>query len=134
MIGLFQEHGPCRITNDSSNVVSNPYSWNNDAHVLYIEKPVGVGFSCSTLAVGTSQQAAADVWTFLQIFFTDARSINPTISLSGQNPTSYPSRSSQMDPDWSHNMKLWRTLWTHIFCVSPKDVIYGDPYLTLPLL
>ncbi len=29
MIGLFQENGPCRITNDSSDVAYNQYSWNN---------------------------------------------------------------------------------------------------------
>lgn len=28
MIGLFQEHGPCRITNDSSGVTLNTESWN----------------------------------------------------------------------------------------------------------
>ncbi|KAG6831447.1 hypothetical protein H0H87_005119 [Tephrocybe sp. NHM501043] len=73
MIGLFQEHGPCRITNDSSTVTLNPYSWNNEANVLYIDQPVGVGFSHGDLKVGTSQAAAADVWTFLQIFFSDTR-------------------------------------------------------------
>lgn len=73
MIGLVQEHGPCRITNDSSSVTLNPYSWNNQANVLYIDQPVGVGFSHGDLKVGTSQQAAADVWTFLQIFFKDSR-------------------------------------------------------------
>ncbi|CAA7266088.1 unnamed protein product [Cyclocybe aegerita] len=73
MIGLFQENGPCRITNDSSSVTLNPHSWNNEANVLYIDQPVGVGFSHGDLNVGTSQQAAADVWTFLQIFFKDER-------------------------------------------------------------
>ena len=73
MIGLFQENGPCRITNDSSTVINNPNSWNDEAHVLYIDQPVGVGFSYGTLDVGTSQEAAADVWTFLQIFFKDSR-------------------------------------------------------------
>lgn len=29
MIGLFQEHGPCRISNDSTTLNYNPYSWNN---------------------------------------------------------------------------------------------------------
>ena len=73
MIGLFQEHGPCRITNDSQTVKLNPYSWNSQSNVLYIDQPVGVGFSHGTLDVGTSQQAAADVWKFLQIFLSDAR-------------------------------------------------------------
>ncbi|KAF8184211.1 serine carboxypeptidase [Pholiota molesta] len=73
MIGLFQEHGPCRITNDSSSVTLNPFSWNNNANVLYIDQPVGVGFSHGDLKVGTSQQAAADVWKFMQIFLSDSR-------------------------------------------------------------
>ncbi|KAF8073373.1 serine carboxypeptidase [Lyophyllum atratum] len=73
MIGLVQEHGPCRITNDSSSVTVNPYSWNNEANVLYIDQPVGVGFSHGDLNVGTSQQAAADIWTFMQIFLSDSR-------------------------------------------------------------
>lgn len=73
MIGLFQELGPCRINNDSSTVSLNPFSWNNEANVLFIDQPVGVGFSHGDTNVGTSQEAAADVWTFLQIFFKDSR-------------------------------------------------------------
>ncbi|KAF9558963.1 serine carboxypeptidase [Agrocybe pediades] len=73
MIGLLQENGPCRITNDSSSVVLNPYSWNNEANILFIDQPVGVGFSHGDLKVGTSEQAAADVWSFLQIFLADKR-------------------------------------------------------------
>ncbi|KAG6889891.1 hypothetical protein C0995_013867 [Termitomyces sp. Mi166 len=73
MLGLFQELGPCRISNDSSTVSLNPFSWNNEANVLFIDQPVGVGFSHGDLKVGTSQAAAADVWSFLQIFFKDSR-------------------------------------------------------------
>ena len=73
MIGLFQEHGPCRITNDSSSVALNPFSWNNDANVLYIDQPVGAGFSHGDRKVGTSQEAASDVWTFMQMFLSDSR-------------------------------------------------------------
>ena len=73
MIGLFQEHGPCRITNDSSSVTLNRYSWNNEANILYIDQPVGVGFSYGALKVGTSEEAAADVWTFIQVFLSDIR-------------------------------------------------------------
>jgi len=41
--------------------------------MLYIDQPVGVGFSHGTATVGTSEAAAADVWKFLQIFFADPR-------------------------------------------------------------
>ena len=33
MIGLFQENGPCRISNDSKTVNLNPNSWNTVANV-----------------------------------------------------------------------------------------------------
>ncbi|KAJ7890752.1 serine carboxypeptidase [Mycena leptocephala] len=76
MLGLLQELGPCRITNDSSSVTLNPFSWNNNANVLFIDQPVGTGFSHGNMSVGTSQAAAADVWTFLQIFLKDLRFSN----------------------------------------------------------
>ncbi|KAI0287694.1 serine carboxypeptidase [Russula brevipes] len=73
MIGLFQELGPCRINNQSSGVDLNPTSWNTNANVLFIDQPVGVGFSYGSMTVGTSRQAAVDVWKFLQIWFADSR-------------------------------------------------------------
>ncbi|KAJ7054534.1 alpha/beta-hydrolase [Mycena amicta] len=76
MYGLFQENGPCRITNDSSAVTLNPWSWNSDSNVLYIDQPVGVGFSHGTMSVNTSIAAAADVWKFMQIFLKDRRFAN----------------------------------------------------------
>jgi len=73
MIGLFQEHGPCRITNDSSSVTFNEYSWNNAASMLYIDQPIGAGWSYGDETVGTSEEAASDVWKFMQIFLEDSR-------------------------------------------------------------
>lgn len=57
MIGHFQEHGLCRITNDSSSVTLNRYSWNNEANIKYIDQTVGVGFSYGAMKVGTSEKA-----------------------------------------------------------------------------
>ncbi|KAF7345755.1 Carboxypeptidase [Mycena venus] len=76
MLGLLQEHGPCRIANNSESVTLNPFSWNTNSNILYIDQPVGVGFSHGTESIGTSQEAAADVWTFLQIFLKDSRFSN----------------------------------------------------------
>ncbi|OBZ77227.1 Carboxypeptidase S1 [Grifola frondosa] len=73
MIGLFQEHGPCRINNDSMDVTLNPNSWNEVSNMLYIDQPIGAGFSYGSTTVSTSQEAASDVWKFLQIFFSDSR-------------------------------------------------------------
>ncbi|KAJ3523716.1 hypothetical protein NMY22_g11320 [Coprinellus aureogranulatus] len=74
MYGLFQEHGPCFISNDSSTFRHNAYSWNSNANVMYIDQPAGVGFSITNPPkIGTSREAAVDVWTFLQIWLKDAR-------------------------------------------------------------
>ncbi|KAF8480369.1 serine carboxypeptidase [Russula ochroleuca] len=73
MLGLFQELGPCRINNDSTEVYLNPRSWNEVANVLFIDQPAGTGFSYGIENVDTSEQAAVDVWEFLQIWFADSR-------------------------------------------------------------
>ncbi|XP_019199832.1 PREDICTED: serine carboxypeptidase-like 45 isoform X1 [Ipomoea nil] len=45
-VGAFSENGPFR---PSGNVlVKNEYSWNTEANMLYLESPIGVGFSYST--------------------------------------------------------------------------------------
>jgi carboxypeptidase C (cathepsin A) len=41
--------------------------------MLYIDQPVGVGWSHGTETVGTSEEAASDVWKFLQIFLKDSK-------------------------------------------------------------
>jgi carboxypeptidase C (cathepsin A) len=41
--------------------------------MLFIDQPVGVGFSHGIESIGTSQDAAADMWSFLQIFLKDSR-------------------------------------------------------------
>ncbi|PIO61182.1 serine carboxypeptidase, partial [Teladorsagia circumcincta] len=46
--GLFLENGPFRIGKDGKTIARNPYAWNQFANVLYLESPVGVGYSYST--------------------------------------------------------------------------------------
>jgi len=45
MMGLLQENGPCFVGSDSNSTYLNPYSWNNEVNMLYIDQPVQVGFS-----------------------------------------------------------------------------------------
>uniref|UniRef100_A0A7C9D069 Carboxypeptidase n=2 Tax=Opuntia streptacantha TaxID=393608 RepID=A0A7C9D069_OPUST len=44
--GAFSENGPFRPSGDV--LLKNDYSWNKEANMLYLESPVGVGFSYST--------------------------------------------------------------------------------------
>ncbi|KFK44686.1 hypothetical protein AALP_AA1G290400 [Arabis alpina] len=43
--GAFKEHGPFRVHSDGKTLYRNPYSWNQETNVLYIESPAGIGFS-----------------------------------------------------------------------------------------
>ena len=47
-IGLFQENGPCHFVNGSSTPSLNPYSFNSVANMLYVDQPIGTGFSYGT--------------------------------------------------------------------------------------
>ena len=69
MIGLFQENGPCHFVNGASTPSNNTNSFNNYANMLYIDQPIGVGFSYGTDDVSSTSQAAPYVWTLLQAFF-----------------------------------------------------------------
>ncbi|KAF8632022.1 hypothetical protein AX17_004965 [Amanita inopinata Kibby_2008] len=73
-MGLLMELGPCNIdmTNSSSSGVTwNPYSWNEEANIFFLDQPVGVGFSYAEYGetIETTEQAAKNVHAFISIFF-----------------------------------------------------------------
>lgn len=69
MVGLFQENGPCHFVNGASEPSLNPYSWNEYANMLYIDQPIGVGFSYGNNPVNSTVSAAPLVWKLLQAFY-----------------------------------------------------------------
>ncbi|TYJ43663.1 hypothetical protein E1A91_A03G168000v1 [Gossypium mustelinum] len=70
-VGAFSENGPFRPSGEV--LVKNEYSWNREANMLYLEAPIGVGFSYS--ADDSSYEAVNDKITardnlvFLQNWF-----------------------------------------------------------------
>ncbi|KAG2134306.1 Alpha/Beta hydrolase protein [Suillus cothurnatus] len=69
MIGLFQENGPCLVNADRNSTTLNPYSWNDLSNIIYIDQPIGTGFSYGTDTVNSTEAAAPFVWTAFQVLF-----------------------------------------------------------------
>jgi carboxypeptidase C (cathepsin A) len=54
------ENGPCSVNTDSNSTTLNPWSWNNEVNMLYIDQPNMVGYSYDSLVNGTMNQAPTD--------------------------------------------------------------------------
>ncbi|KAI2465142.1 putative carboxypeptidase S1 [Annulohypoxylon bovei var. microspora] len=67
--GLFTQIGPCHFVNNETEPSLNPYAFNNYANMLYIDQPIGVGFSYGNETVNSTKAAAPLVWNFLQAFY-----------------------------------------------------------------
>lgn len=69
MVGLFQENGPCLVNSDGKTTKYNPYSYNNVSNMIYIDQPIGTGFSYGTSNVNSTQAASPYVWLAIQALF-----------------------------------------------------------------
>jgi carboxypeptidase C (cathepsin A) len=66
-VAVFYENGPFSINHDLS-LKNNSYSWNDVANVLYVDQPVGTGFSDCTGITHfdtTEEEIAANMGLFL---------------------------------------------------------------------
>ncbi|KAK4481655.1 hypothetical protein RD792_012562 [Penstemon davidsonii] len=71
--GLAEEIGPFHIEKDGTTLYLNPYSWNKAANILFLDSPVGVGYSYSNtssdlLSNGDKRTAAENLEFLLKWF------------------------------------------------------------------
>ncbi|MFE2108083.1 hypothetical protein ACFXAF_19765 [Kitasatospora sp. NPDC059463] len=73
LAGLFLENGPLRVADDATGTISvSPDSWNQEAHVLYWDQPVGAGYSyceAEDTYVEDEETLGRMFWLALQRFF-----------------------------------------------------------------
>uniref|UniRef100_A0A803KRD9 Carboxypeptidase n=1 Tax=Chenopodium quinoa TaxID=63459 RepID=A0A803KRD9_CHEQI len=71
--GGLLELGPFRVKSDGKTLIRNPYAWNKVANVIFLESPVGVGFSYgkepAIYAESGDTSTAKDAYTFLVNWF-----------------------------------------------------------------
>ncbi|KAJ1833605.1 hypothetical protein LPJ63_002649 [Coemansia sp. RSA 2711] len=67
--GLLSGVGPCHVGSDSNSTTTNPYSWNTNVNILFLDQPTNTGYSYGA-NVSTTRNAARDVVTFLRRFYT----------------------------------------------------------------
>jgi cathepsin A (carboxypeptidase C) len=85
LTGLFMELGPSFI-NEKREVKFNPYSWNANASVIFLDQPVNVGYSYSGSSVSNTIAAGKDVYALLTLFFKQfPEYANQTFHISGES-------------------------------------------------
>ncbi|KAG5367940.1 Carboxypeptidase Y [Yarrowia sp. C11] len=88
MFALTFENGPSLINNPEIKPIHNPWSWNNNATMIYLDQPAGAGFSyvsAGGTASRTSKEAAKSVFAFLTLFFEKYPHLPRKIHISGES-------------------------------------------------
>lgn len=69
LTGLFFELGPASIDKNLK-PINNPYSWNNNATVIFLDQPANTGYSYTNGdGVADTVTAGKDTYAFLKLFF-----------------------------------------------------------------
>jgi cathepsin A (carboxypeptidase C) len=69
LIALFKENGPCTVNADGKTTSINPWSWNQNASIIYIDQPSSVGFSRGPGDETGEWDVAPQAYKFLTSFF-----------------------------------------------------------------
>ncbi|KAA1073105.1 hypothetical protein PGT21_035721 [Puccinia graminis f. sp. tritici] len=66
MIGAFQENGPIMWDPGRTSAIKNPYSWHTRSSMLYVDHPIGVGYSVGKAVIDNEYQVADYLCRFLE--------------------------------------------------------------------
>ncbi|KAI0186925.1 alpha/beta-hydrolase, partial [Astrocystis sublimbata] len=133
MMGLLEENGPCIIESDSKSTHLNPWSWNNEVNMLYIDQPNQVGFSYDELMNGTA--IARQDFESLQIVPTDFSKGVPASNLthrvgtfSSQKITQTANSTAQAAHAFWHFAQSWFTEFPHYKPTDNRISLWAESY------
>lgn len=73
-LALLAENGPCSISADGQSTIDNPFSWNSNANIMWVDQPAMVGYSYGAKIVDldhNESQVGEDMYWFLQEFYKE---------------------------------------------------------------
>jgi len=87
--GLFQENGPVTWQSGTFAPVPNEYTWRNLTNMVWVEQPVGTGFSQGTPDARSETDVAREFLGFFQNFMTTFGLQNKKVYVTGESYAGY---------------------------------------------
>lgn len=132
MMGLLEENGPCFVEDDSKSTRLNPWSWNNEVNMLYIDQPAQVGFSYDVL---TNCTVELDPAVGLGITPTDFGGESPVVNLTtlaGTYGSQNSSRTADSTPHAGHALwhfaQTWFSEFPHYRPADDRISVWAESY------
>jgi len=71
-LAIFMENGPFKLNRSNLSLYKNEHAWNNQANLIYVDQPIGVGYSTvgEVDYVTNEEQVAKNLLEFLSQFLT----------------------------------------------------------------
>ncbi|KAK8860054.1 Alpha/Beta hydrolase protein [Apiospora arundinis] len=130
VVAAVGENGPCKIAPNSKDTVLNPWSWNNEVNMLYIDQPVQTGFSYDRLINGTIWEANNPFMVTPVKSLAEAK-VNATnlagVFSSQEELSTANTTATAAHAAWQF-MQTWMTKFPHYKPKSNKFSIWSESY------
>ncbi len=111
-MGLLEELGPCFVGPDSKSTYLNPWSWNNEVNMLFLDQPNQVGFSYDILTNGTFEfDEEEGGWRITPSNFSEGVPESNFTSLVGTFPSQIGTNTANSTEQAAHAMWHFAQIW-----------------------